>query len=441
MSRFSFKFAPTNFIIAVVAIALTLLLLDTFLLLSGIPLDQRTPFVIAARQANLPFDTRTPMQVADELSQSGIEAYPYMAPNWFTYNDSYDSHIGPLYVLGGIANVATVVCNESGHHMIYESDRYGFHNENEVWDQSSVEIVALGDSFTQGWCVQPEETYINRIRSKYPSTLNLGASGNGPLSAFATFQEYAVARKPQHVLWFYFEGNDISDFKRELQNTILVKYLSGTYSQDLSVRQFEIDEQRKTLLEELTMPKLRQLTGLLQLHNVRSLVTMVHQRFSNAQNSGTYAKTGVSSADNKETPDCDINSITKSDVFSMIQTRLLTTPETPKIDLSVESRIEYMALLIAKLQTQVNAWGGKLTVVYLPDYGRVMADGRLDEFAYYRPCVLSAFEHAAVDVLDLSPLFVEHPEPLSLFPFGLFAHYSADGNELIANKVLEYLNQ
>jgi lysophospholipase L1-like esterase len=131
-----------------------------------------------------------------------------------------------------------VHCNEAGKYVIYESDEHGFHNPKGIWGTNSLDIVALGDSFTQGSCVASDENFVSVIREHYPKTLNLGMSGQGPLNTLATLKDYVQALKPNVVLWFFFEGNDVADLFYERQSPLLMRYLDG-FSQRLGERQVQ----------------------------------------------------------------------------------------------------------------------------------------------------------------------------------------------------------
>ena len=55
--------------------------------------------------------------------------------------------------LSGVSNIKTITCNENGYYAIYDSDRYGFNNPDGEWDKKNIEYFLIGDSFTDGACV------------------------------------------------------------------------------------------------------------------------------------------------------------------------------------------------------------------------------------------------------------------------------------------------
>ena len=147
-----------------------------------------------------------------------------------------------LLPLAGIALRPTVLCNEVGPYVVYESDEHGFNNPAGSWD-GPVRVVALGDSFTHGRCVPPEKNLVAVIRERHPRTLNLAMSGNGPLLELAILREFAPALRPAFVLWFYYEGNDLTmDLFQEKRHPILLRYLEDpAFRQDLLSRQAASD--------------------------------------------------------------------------------------------------------------------------------------------------------------------------------------------------------
>ena len=67
-------------------------------------------------------------------------------------------------------------------------------------------------------------TFVDLLRADYPATLNLGASGQGPVLQTAAIKEYLGASAPKTVLWIYCEGIDLAD-------------LAGQATQSLPMRQ------------------------------------------------------------------------------------------------------------------------------------------------------------------------------------------------------------
>ncbi len=181
-----------------------------------------------------------------------IDAYPAITPQIILMRN----HLQPLKTntgksilpLGGIAKKNTVFCRETGDMIVYNSDRFGFRNKDAVWDEN-LEVIAVGDSFVQGACVNDEEHLVSALRSRWPNTLNLGSFGNGPLANLATISEYALSKKPKYILWFYVANDLAIDLPLEERSSILSSYMKNqNFSQKLATSQENADEALATFL-------------------------------------------------------------------------------------------------------------------------------------------------------------------------------------------------
>ena len=188
--------------------------------------------------------------IQDLKINKGLDVVPSIFPSVFLKKNLVHKELD-LFPLGGVSNKITVFCKEGEQFSIYKSDRYGFNNPDEEWDQKRINFFLVGDSFAQGSCVQPGEDMASQIRSltNLPA-ISLGMAANGPLIELATLKEYIVKKNPQIVLWLYFERNDLDDLKIEKSNKILLNYLKNNFSQNLISKQFMID---KKLLENLLL--------------------------------------------------------------------------------------------------------------------------------------------------------------------------------------------
>ncbi len=151
--------------------------------------------------------------------------------------------------LGSIANVDTVLGNESGEYLVYRSDEHGFHNPPGLWALERLDIALVGDGFAQGASAPSPSNLAAMIRLRYPATLNLGHAGNGPLSELGSLLEYLPARRPRVVLWIYSEAGDATDaLEREKRSPELRGYLARPARlQGLERRQAEIDAALRAL--------------------------------------------------------------------------------------------------------------------------------------------------------------------------------------------------
>ena len=103
-------------------------------------------------------------------------------PIYFLDNSKSKSYLP----LSNLSNRLLIACNENNYYSIFKTDRYGFNNPDEEWDKNKINFVFLGDSFTQGNCVNEEDSIPGNFREKgfKGGILNLGVGGNGPLLVY-----------------------------------------------------------------------------------------------------------------------------------------------------------------------------------------------------------------------------------------------------------------
>lgn len=131
--------------------------------------------------------------------------------------------------------------NENGYWPIFKSDRYGFNNNDDIYNNKKISNLIIGDSYAQGATVNYEDSIQNLLTKKNHVTLSFGVGGNGPLLNLATFIEYSRDIKYENLIYFFTETNDLYyDISIEKKNIILQKYLSGNYHQNLIFKQKEL---------------------------------------------------------------------------------------------------------------------------------------------------------------------------------------------------------
>jgi hypothetical protein len=351
------------------------------------------------------FDRRNKMQVIQDFERQGIAAYPAVFPHATLRPVSLDTkHLQALSVkgieilpLGGISNVHTVFCNESGEYVTYQSDERGFHNPPGIWNLPQFDILAVGDSFTHGACVPSSENYVGVIREQFSGTVTLGMDSNGPITMLASLKEYGPQRRPKVVLWFYYEGNDLQDMEHEQRSPLLMQYVNRSFSQGLFDRQPELD---RILREYVSVA--RQTRGeragwedMLKLHHLRNAVA----------------------------------------VWYAGQTR----EEAERVRLTYwahEVSPENMTLfrgILTEADSMVHGWGGQLYFVYLPQWERYAKPEFADK---NRESVLRLINDLKLPLIDLHPVFAKHSDPIGLFPFRQSNHYNTAGHRLVGEQVL-----
>jgi hypothetical protein len=362
-------------------------------------------------QFGVQVDTRNRLQVLADLSKEGIDAVPGFLPRVLLLPDLNQElkkiEIGGREVvpLGGVSNKLTVLCNEPGHWVTYESDERGFNNPRGIWQSANIDIAAVGDSFTQGYCVPREKSFVGLLRQRYPATLNLGMAADGPLYMLASLREYLPHFRPKVVLWFYFEGNDLWDLAVENNIPVLRQYLRPEFRQGLAAFQPDLDAVLVNYIQaeaakELHPPRLGVAYYSGMLLQIIKLST-IRERFG-----------------------------------------LLNLPPTPDENVPISEiqggGVPAFSEVLSRAKADVSGWGGTLYFVYLPTWERY--SGHLNVGVKRRQEVLSMVRGLGLPLIDLAPRFDESGDPLSLFPFRGSGHYNENGHSVVAAEALRVIS-
>ena len=92
-------------------------------------------------------------------------------------------------------------------------------------------------------------------------------------------------------------------------------------------------------------------------------------------------------------------------------------------------------------KTRTEAWGGELYFVYLPEFSRY--SNLVDHDLYRKKSeVIGLVKSLNISVIDIhEEMFSEHPDPLSLFPFRIHGHYTAEGYHQVAESIMRNIQK
>ena len=270
---------------------------------------------------------------------------------------------------------------------VRQTDERGLKNPAGLWSQAPVDVVAVGDSFTFGADVPIGAGFVDRIRARIPSTINLGCGGNDPLAELAGLVEYGTTLRPRVVLWVFYEGNDLTkNILNELKSPVLSRYLDPTFRQDLVLRQQEIDDH---------------LRGFLQ------------QRPPSA-----LAPTAARGIDVFETV-----------TLSTLRTRLgLRHAYGP-------TALDAFDKTLMRAVVTVKGWGGRLVFVYLPAETRFASSIARADARGYAAKVQEVAAKYGVPIIDVAASLESESNPRSLFR----GHFTVEGYAKTAEIILKDL--
>jgi hypothetical protein len=101
--------------------------------------------------------------------------------------------------------------------------------------------------------------------------------------------------------------------------------------------------------------------------------------------------------------------------------------------------LELLRTILAAAREATTSWGGSLVLVYLP--ARTRYAGTPSPSGEARERVLDMAARLRIPVVDAHTMFRAHRDPLSLFPFREFMHYTEEGQELVAQQILRCLER
>ena len=337
------------------------------------------------------FDTRRPFEIFNDLKKTNKDISYTVAPIYFS-NNKFE-----LFPLSGVSKKDTILCNENGYYAIFKSDRYGFNNPDQEWDEEKIEYLILGDSFAIGACVNRPYDIGSLLRSmSNKSVLNLAYNGSGPLLQYIALREY-MYKKVKKVIWLYYEGNDLSNLDFELNEKRLQKYLTDlNYSQNLKKKQKKIDE----ISNNVILNQIKKIEDNRQLKNKNYFHELIY-----------FLK------------------LTKFRAMFGIKRPREIQPEFEKI------------ISLAKELIQKN--DAELYFVYLTSYNRYKIHyDRKNSSDTTRLGIKKIIDNLNIPFIDLhTDLFEKEENPLNLFPMGLSGHYNKSGYDKISRIIFKASNK
>ena len=300
----------------------------------------------------------------------------------------YDNNQEPFFALTGLSNVSTILCNETGNYITYKSDRFGFNNNDDKWNNKKADSIFLGDSFTHGFCVTRDKNFVSSYEKKTKmKSLNLGLSGYGPMEYYAIYNEFVKKIKPKKVFFIWAESNDLYNFNQVYKNNkILKSYLIRNFNQNLWEKQKFVDKNARKRLDELKIEEKNQngnIFSKIKLFHIRSYMSFLLRNYN-------------------------YNSL---------------------------SNIKNLEFILVDMKKQSEIWGGKFYFVYLPTFYRY--EGKMEKKYDNVKSVLNQLcTDNEIDFIDIDRHIRNNIEdPLSLFPFKRNNHYNSKGHEIIARKL------
>lgn len=357
----------------------------------------------AAKKAGYPFDSRTRYQVLMDLRKKNKDFTLPISPSSLVRPDGFFDKEARVYPLGSASDRPMVMCNESGEWLTYRSDEHGFRNPKGVYDKP-IDIVLVGDSFTQGQCVKNGENIAGWLRKMTgANVLNLGLGSNGPLIELAGIKEYAEPFKPKLVLMIYYPGNDMESIAKEKTSPVLIQYLQKDFTQNLLEKQKIIDK-------ALT-------------------------KFAN--NEVIEFEKDLARPPAKRT-----HKMSWSNIFKFYNLRY-------RIGFRSECYFAVDPLfkdIVVRANDMVHEWGGTFIFVYLTAMDTHLAKKnhnacRIRYYESQRRILFPLLKQLGIAYIDIEKALSDYPDMDSLFPPFYHGHYNAKGYKVVTEEVIHYLKE
>ena len=347
-------------------------------------------------------DNRNLKDVIKDFEKKKIKAVQTISPANFQKSDGIIlKNSTKIYPLAGISNIITPLCNETGKWSIYKSDKYGFNNNNEIWDKD-VDYLIIGDSFAHGACVDRRDDFRGKLM-KYSNknAITLGYGGNGPLTALASYREYNGLVKPKIIIWMYFELSDLPDLQKEFTySEILRGYLNAEFTQDLYKYPLQIDE---ALIEYLYKKKL---SKFIKLQNTRKAIRS------------------------------HINSLRSKTVKKINNENLLSQNKTKK-DITDKKYLDLFFNILNKANEEIKSNNQELVFLYLPFLRVDDPNDKNNKINYFKKEILDKLNDMKIRYIDIDEMVIKKiEEPVDL----IGVHFDEKIYDLMAKKYLELIN-
>ena len=311
-------------------------------------------------------------------------------------------------------NSNMILCNEAGYYSKWNSDKYGFNNDDTAWSSNKKNIILVGDSFVEGNCVNRIDNInsgLKKLNNKY-NFINFGIGGSSLIHQFALLREF-WPNDVDKIFLFYYEGNDLTEIKDEIKNPIFAKYFNNTkFSQDLRSNIKKSDEIYRKVFES-------------HMENM-SRNFDIKRDFEKSNN----------------------YKIIFIDIFKLKNSRNLIKfilNKNKKTDYSKYELNLYEETLI-KINKFVKKNDSEIILVYLPEYSRY------NTFKYYKTKFYNYNQYKYKKIFEIAYrnnikfidihqlLFLKKKDPLECFPFRKPGHYNKECYFKISSILSKNLN-
>ena len=364
------------------------------------PVEHNLPKKIA-KNIGYKYDARPFQKIREDLLNSNKEEIFYVTA---VKNKYYEKNNFFHLAYGSFKKIHLGTEGVPG---FFVSDRYGFRNNDTIWntEEGEIEYATIGDGYSIGCCINYGTIADHIEKATQKPVLNLGVSGSGPLKKLALLREYGNILKPKNVIWLFNDSN-IHYTIDEINNPYLSKYQDKKFNFNLVNKQDRIDQ----AFIEINYQKIKNHNKIifkkfLKLYGLRLFISNVSsEKIKLVNNYYRYSNTKVKySADQREL-------------------------------------IEYKKILL-QVKDLVESWGSNIYFVYLPVYNEVLKINSIDDTFLIREQVRDLITSIDIEFIDVYEEKIKLlDDKKMIFPLGLNFHYNSKGYEISAKEILKIIN-
>jgi hypothetical protein len=289
-------------------------------------------------------------------------------------------------MLSGFPFSRVILCAPGDDVISYKADRYGFNNPDAIYD-APLDVMLLGDSFVEGFCLGQGEDIASQMRRHGVATAAMGIRGNGPLLELASLGRFGPLLRPKNVVLTFFEGNDWENLEKGLADPWLRSALDPNADFGSQSSSMATVERARAVMERINSKPVS--------------VTDLFTKRATLRNFLALQQTGSALG--------------------------LTYSKIPK-------EIPEFRTILQRAKSIVAGWNGNFYILYVPKADRFVGAFPVDRaLDHLRTLVLDAAAKEDVKVIDLTEALHRREEPARMY--GADAHFSPDGASFVASLV------
>lgn len=332
--------------------------------------------------------------------------------NSLIYPDLFDKEpwldIAKKYSIAPLApqpNTSLYYCNEGYGQVRYKSDRYGFRNDDHLWNMNSIDAIIIGDSYVQGACVDEKNTISGNLLDKKLTALNLGTGSNSPIHYAAIAQTFTRLKKIKNLIIVFYPNDNIQGEEGSIYNQIYFKSNIDYFDSGIS-------GSKNLVLNEKLIGLYKEAENLIILE--RSKKTLPSPQI----------KSPMAEANSPALGNEFLHGALYLKTSRMVVKNLFSKPELPYGS----------KLAIDVTKTQCLIWGCKPIFVYIPNSN------------FWRPDASAKVYRSSLEdyIRNSGLLFIDTTESLGKIGENAYAikgpHLSPDGYKIVSESILNAIN-